>query len=112
MKTAINRHLTILLSSVALTMGSLPALALAQAVTPTTDNHPPAAERASEESRDIIVTANKRAQVLTDVGLSVAVVGAQALETRQIATAEDLANVIPGLSVGNSGFMRPVRGWA
>ncbi|WP_340317897.1 TonB-dependent receptor [Rhizorhabdus argentea] len=57
---------------------------------------------------DIVVTANKRAQILTDVGLSVAVVNAEALETRQISTTEDLATVVPGLSVGNSGFNTPI----
>lgn len=109
MRTAINRCRAILLSSVALTMGSLQATsASAQAGDSAADNPPPAAEQVSEESRDIVVTANKRAQVLTDVGLSVAVVGAQALETRQIATVEDLATVVPGLSVGNSGFNTPI----
>lgn len=101
-----NRRRAILLGSVTLTLGILQTTsALAQAA-------PPAADGASPDDRrgfaDIIVTANKRAQVLTDVGLSVALVGAQALETRQISTAEDLANVVPGLSVGNSGFNTPI----
>lgn len=105
MRSAVNRCRAILLSSVALTMGSVPASASAQAQGATAENSPLAEDSASD---DIIVTANKRAQVLTEVGLSVAVVSAQALETRQVATAEDLANVVPGLSVGNSGFNTPI----
>lgn len=59
-------------------------------------------------SGEIVVTAQKRAQVLTDVGLSVAVVGAGTLERRQITTTADLANLVPGLSVGSSGFATPI----
>lgn len=57
---------------------------------------------------DIVVTAQKRAQTLTDVGLSVAVVGGEDLEKRQITSTADLANLVPGLSVGNSGFATPI----
>lgn len=57
---------------------------------------------------DIVVTAQKRTQTLTDVGLSVAVVGAEDLEKRQIGSTADLANIVPGLSVGNSGFATPI----
>lgn len=107
MKTSVNRCRSMLLSSAALTIAVSQA-PHAGAQTAASGANPPSAELADDSSRDIVVTANKRAQVLTDVGLSVAVVNAQALETRQIATPEDLATVIPGLSVGNSGFGTPI----
>lgn len=66
------------------------------------------ANEAQSAAGEIIVTAQKRAQVLTDVGLSVAVVGGGELEKRQITSTGDLANLVPGLAVGNSGFATPI----
>lgn len=57
---------------------------------------------------EIVVTANKRAQVLTDVGLAVAVLDSSALETRNVTSVEGLANVVPGLTVGQSGYSTPI----
>jgi outer membrane receptor protein involved in Fe transport len=49
-------------------------------------------------STDIVVTANKREQKLNDVGLSVAVLGADTLQQRQISSLQDIASTVPGLS--------------
>ena len=55
---------------------------------------------------EIVVTAQKREQILSDVGISVAVVGEQEIRDRRIVTVEDISlftpnahvkNVIPGL---------------
>ena len=46
---------------------------------------------------EIVVTANKREQNQRDVGLSVAVVGAAALEAQQITDGAGLASITPGL---------------
>ncbi|AOH87194.1 hypothetical protein AWL63_23820 (plasmid) [Sphingomonas panacis] len=57
---------------------------------------------------DIVVTANKRVQRLSDVGLTVSVLGADELKQRQISSLEDIANAIPGLSYTNSANNTPV----
>jgi iron complex outermembrane recepter protein len=51
----------------------------------------------------IIVTAQKRAERLIDVPISIAVVGAVELQERNIASLNDLQFAIPGLSIENSG---------
>lgn len=62
----------------------------------------------SPDTGEIVVTANKRAQLLTDVGLSVAVIDSSALQTRNVTSVEDLGNVVPGLTVGQSGYSTPI----
>ncbi len=57
---------------------------------------------------EIVVTAQRRNQVLTDVGLSITAVDGQALVDRNITQAEDLAKLVPGLSVSDSGFSTPI----
>src|SRR3546814_16001554 len=57
----------------------------------------PAAAGATEQYGDIVVTAHKREQNLSDVGLSVTALGSQALATQRIATVADLAQATPGL---------------
>ncbi|MFT3975789.1 MAG: TonB-dependent receptor [Sphingomonas bacterium] len=47
---------------------------------------------------DIVITANKREQKLNDVGISVAVLGAQDLQQKQISSLQDIAQTVPGLS--------------
>jgi iron complex outermembrane recepter protein len=47
---------------------------------------------------EIVVTANKREQKLNDVGLSVAVLGAQSLQQQQVSSLQDIAKAVPGLS--------------
>lgn len=57
---------------------------------------------------EVVVTAQKRRQDLSDVPLSVAVVGSKELEQNGIATAEDLYKVVPGLSYTETQFDAPV----
>ncbi|MET4898517.1 TonB-dependent receptor [Sphingomonadaceae bacterium jetA1] len=69
-------------------------------------NTPVAQDQAG--SQEIVVTANRVTQRLTDVGVAVAVLDSQALETRNVTSAVDLQNVVPGLSVSTSGFATPI----
>lgn len=52
---------------------------------------------------EIVVTAQKRAQASTDVGLSIVSVGNEELSRKGIATAQDLVKIVPGLSVSDAG---------
>lgn len=67
------------------------------------------AERtASDETAEIVVTANKREQNLNDVGLSITALTAATLQNRQIQTLQDIASVVPGLSFSESPSNTPV----
>jgi iron complex outermembrane recepter protein len=65
--------------------------------------NPVLAQDASEEGDvgEIIVTAQKRAQSLSDVSLSVSAVGAEALASSNTAGLEGLQNLVPSVSFGN-----------
>lgn len=63
---------------------------------------------APNETGDIIVTAQRRNQTLTQVGLSITAVDGETLAERNITQAEDLAKLVPGLSVSDSGFSTPI----
>jgi len=52
---------------------------------------------------DIIVTAQKRSESLQKVPVSVAVVQGQALQTRNVASVEDIGQLVPGLRIVNTG---------
>ncbi len=52
---------------------------------------------------EIVVTAQKREQAASDVGLSIVTVGEEALERRDITSAQDLVKIVPGLSVSGTG---------
>ncbi|MEJ7925145.1 TonB-dependent receptor [Sphingobium sp. AN641] len=79
--------------------------ALAQA---TSDAPQESAEPAPDYNLDIVVTANRRSQSLADVGLAMSVLDNMLLETRQVSSVNDLANLVPGLSIGNSGYATPI----
>ncbi len=91
-------------SALALFLGS--AAAAQQAASP--DAAPP--ERETAQVGDIIVTAQKREQLLSDVPQSISVLGGEALEQRQARTIADYAALVPGLSFesGNPGQTRVV----
>jgi iron complex outermembrane receptor protein len=83
----------------------LPSVALAQ-----TDPARPAAtaevqaQQANDaapgsDDGDIIVTAQRRAERLQDVPISITALGAEMLESRNIDSAEDLQGAVPGLSI-------------
>ncbi|MFT3975532.1 MAG: TonB-dependent receptor [Sphingomonas bacterium] len=57
---------------------------------------------------DIVVTANKREQKLSEVGSTVAVLGGDALAARQINDLKDIAQAVPGLSFANSENGTPI----
>ena len=91
-------------SALALFLGS--AATAQQASAP--DASPP--ERETAQVGDIIVTAQKREQVLSEVPQSMSVLGGEALEQRQARTIADYAALVPGLSFesGNPGQTRVV----
>jgi outer membrane receptor protein involved in Fe transport len=68
----------------------------------------PADPGASQGMEEIVVTANKREQKLSDVGLAVAVVGAEALRDQRISSLADIAQSVPGLSYTPSANSTPV----
>jgi outer membrane receptor protein involved in Fe transport len=57
---------------------------------------------------EIIVTAQKRAQSINDVGLTIAALGSDTLEKQGIKSLEDLARAVPGLSYASTDFGTPV----
>ncbi len=64
-------------------------------------NEPPAAEQPGDE-REIVVTAQKREELLIDVPLSISVVGGDTLERQQADNFLDYAALVPGLSLEQS----------
>ncbi|WP_404477133.1 TonB-dependent receptor [Novosphingobium sp. BL-52-GroH] len=59
-------------------------------------------------TNEIVVTANKREQSLSDVGSSVSAVGGEALEVQHISNIADLAKVTPGLTFAPTPNATPV----
>jgi iron complex outermembrane receptor protein len=56
---------------------------------------------AADDGGEIVVTAQKREQALSDVSLSVSAVGGEQLATTNTATIEALQNLVPSVSFGN-----------
>jgi len=61
-----------------------------------------AAGLGTENSQEIVVTAQKRAQVLLDVPSSVTVVGGDTLERQQAKSFQDYLSLVPGFSINGS----------
>lgn len=57
----------------------------------------------AEAGTDIIVTAQKREQLLKDVPMSIVALSASELRERNVTRIDDLGTVVPGLSVQQSG---------
>ncbi len=88
---------TALFSTTALLAFAIAAPASAQAQQPPA---PPQNQSVSDEdSEAIIVTAQKRAQVLLDVPQSVTVIGGETLERQQATNFQDYLSLIPGFSI-------------
>jgi iron complex outermembrane receptor protein len=68
----------------------------------------PAADPAAEQYGDIVVTANKRAENLLSVPVSVTAVSGDQLVNKGIYSVQDLVKVTPGLSYVESGRSIPV----
>jgi iron complex outermembrane receptor protein len=93
------KKLRLFLSVSAVLAVVLPATAAtAQAVS---DSKPTAAAE-SDRSEDIIVTAQKREQLLIDVPQSVSVVSGAVLERQQAFNFQDYAKLVPGLQIAQS----------
>lgn len=58
--------------------------------------------------QEVLVTAQRREQRLSDVGLSVTTLGADVLVHRGITSASDLSKVVPGFTAGDSSLNVPV----
>jgi iron complex outermembrane receptor protein len=71
-----------------------PQMALAQ-------DEPVAADAAGNEGDEIVVTAQKREQALSDVSLSVSAVGGEQLAATNTSNIEALQNLVPSVSFGN-----------
>ncbi|MFC3580409.1 TonB-dependent receptor [Sphingomonas hylomeconis] len=94
--------------SMASVLASLTLLPAAMAQSTTAD---PAAQTADpDQPRDIIVTAQKREQLLIDVPQSVSVVSGDMLERQQATNFKDYLKLVPGLQLNQStpGFGRLV----
>lgn len=83
-----------------LSTSAVAALALA---TPTF-----AKAQAPATIEEIIVTAERRAQAVTDVPMSITALGGEQLEKQNFSTASDLARIVPGFSYTNTGANAPV----
>jgi iron complex outermembrane receptor protein len=92
-----NRARALMWSS-ALTAIATPTLAWAQAV-----KQPPATQATSSDEEEIIVTAQRRAERLEDVPMTVTVVSPDTLKATGVNSVRDLANVTTGFQVGNAG---------
>lgn len=84
------RYRALLLGSLPISVLVVPGLAFAQG------------------ADEIVVTAQKREQMLNDVGLTVTAIGSDVLEDRQITTLSDIAQLVPGLVFSNSASNTPV----
>ncbi len=68
----------------------------------------PAASANDADYGEIVVTANKRAQSINDVGLSITAETGDTLLQRGISSPTDLGKIVPGLTVQPSPFNTPV----
>lgn len=89
--------------------------ALAQTVNPSsgasTEQQTPSASTPQDNTSgvaDIIVTAQKRAQSLNDVGQTINVVSADQLAERNAVTVADLTKIVPGFTVAANGDGTPI----
>ncbi len=86
--------------SVTLILASPSVIALAQAG-PTSDTQP-------SQIEEIVVTAQKRSQALSDVGLTVNVVNAEQLADRGVVNIADLAVAVPGFTAATNSDGTPI----
>lgn len=84
------------------------ALAFASAAQ-AQEAEPQASAQSTDSSySEIIVTANKREQSINDVGLAITALSGSALESKGIASSQDLAKVVPALTVASAADGTPV----
>ncbi len=88
------------LSSAALFAFAIAAPAAAQSQQPSS---PPRDQNVSNDTgEEIVITAQKRAEVLINIPQSVSVVGGDTLERQQATNIQDFANLVPGLSLSET----------
>ena len=99
------------LSSLAFGLCATPALAQEQtpAAQPAVDEPAPATEEPAAEESDIVVTAQKRAENVQDVPISIAAFSGDTLERNNVVNVEGLARVTPNLSVAKGAQTSYVR---
>ena len=97
----ISRHIAIGLGCSALAIGASAPLRAQEAASPDP-------EASGYGATEIIVTANKREESINRVGLNIKAVGESDLRERQITSAADIAQAVPGLSYTNSANNTPV----
>jgi iron complex outermembrane recepter protein len=66
------------------------------------------APTASEELQEITVTASKREESASRVGLTIAALAGDALEKANVSSVEDLTRLVPGLTYTRSAYSTPV----
>ena len=62
----------------------------------------PAPVPAADDTGDIVVTAQKRSELASRVGITLAVVSPDAITSRNITAAEDLSRLVPGLEISSA----------
>ena len=60
------------------------------------------------EYSEIVVTAQRREQKLSEVPLSITAISGEALQERNLNDVNDLGKLVPGLSVSDSGYATPI----
>ena len=60
------------------------------------------------DSGEIVVTANKRSENLSKVGMSITAISGAALQERKITSLQDLASIVPGLQFASSTSNTPI----
>lgn len=86
---------------------SLACLAAPPAVAQTADPADAAPQQEADVG-EIIVTANRRAQATSSVGMSIQSMDGDALVARGVSNASDLAKVVTGFTASDTGFNAPV----
>lgn len=87
---------------------SAPAPAEPSTPPPATTEPKPKEHRAALAVEEIVVTAQRQEESINDVPIAVSAFSGEALQALGVTDTRDLGNVIPGLSVSNSGFNKPV----
>lgn len=78
-------------------MTGIPQLAQAQ------DTAPPTAEQSSSPTGDIIVTARRREEAISNVPISISAFSGQQLENKNVFSVADLTKITPGLNISGGG---------
>ena len=98
----IQRHSLLLTAGFIALATALPTAANAQEAAPQADAVNDADSGANEGSQVIVVTAQKRDQLLVDVPQSISVVSGETLEVQQATSFQDFLNLVPGLQLDQS----------